>query len=428
MVSQVSGKIIEKMKKILSLVFAILLISITNIGITNSYFTDQETSVGNVMTAGCWAPPSKPTLVSPSNGYLANLGSEWLVNPHMDWNDSWACPGKTITYIYESYHDAGLSSLAYRSVPLTNSQIPAPETPDGTYYWRVQAFDGTTYSDWSDVWLLTVNRTPPAPTSARVVINEVYYQGGSDVEWVELYNGGNASADLANWTISDNNSTDTLTTPSVVLPPDSFAVIVGTNNSGQVIASGAIKIILSNTSIGNGLANGGDRLILRDNGSNLIDQMNYGDDIVVWNPARAGVLSGHSLARSPKGFDTNQPSDFVDLNSPNPGTNPHSGLETNLNFYSMPDGHKVGFKVSGSGVSSFDKADYTITYDSDQGIQAISGSVNIAGQSEIEVNNLVLGTCSSGGTCVSHSGVSTVNLEIILSGPITRTLTAELNF
>ncbi len=52
--------------------------------------------------------------------------------------------------------DEALTSLAYRSGELLLSQIPAPGTPDGEYYWRVMACDALRCSDWSDVWHLTV--------------------------------------------------------------------------------------------------------------------------------------------------------------------------------------------------------------------------------------------------------------------------------
>jgi signal peptidase len=200
--------------------------------------------------------------------------------------------------------------------------------PAEAYFSDVVVMGGNTFSMASD-WVSptpspTVSPAPSiTPTPAPVVINEVYYGATSSAEWVELYNAGNAPVDLKGWSIQDNTQTDVLSTISLILLPGQFAVMVGTNNSAQVIAPDAIKIILGNTAVGNGLAKDGDRLILKSNLGNIIDQMNYGDDTGVWNPARAGVVAGHSLARSPKGYDTNQPSDFVDLATPNPGTNPH---------------------------------------------------------------------------------------------------------
>ena len=137
---------------------------------TNSFFSDTETSTSNTFSAGCWAPPSTPQLLSPANNYLANQSSSWYQNPVMDWTDSsFVCPGLSVKYQYESFHDPTLSILAYQSDWLTNSFIPAPGTPDGIYYWHVRACnsdDLTNCSDWSDIWKLTVDTTAPiAPTN-----------------------------------------------------------------------------------------------------------------------------------------------------------------------------------------------------------------------------------------------------------------------
>lgn len=158
----------------------------------------------------------------------------------------------------------------------------------------------------------------PATTSGHLVINEIFYHGGPSGEWIELYNGSSTPIDLNNWIIADNTYTDKISEISLILPQNGFAVVIGTANSGQVIAPGAIKIILGDTAIGNGLADN-DRLILKNDKGETVDQMNYGSDTVVWNPARVGVTSGHSLERETKGYDTDLPDDFIDQSNPSPG-------------------------------------------------------------------------------------------------------------
>jgi len=143
------------------LLLLVIIIGSVQIKLTNSFFNDTKTLVGNTLTAGCWSPPEIPQLIYPANGYLAGPTSGWYLNPYQDWSDSWVCPGKSLTYQYESYLDASLTHLAYRSGPLTNSRIPAPGTPDGSYYWRVRAFDGDNWSGWSSVWLLIVDTMGP---------------------------------------------------------------------------------------------------------------------------------------------------------------------------------------------------------------------------------------------------------------------------
>jgi len=103
---------------------------------------------------------------------------------------------------------------------------------------------------------------------------------------------------------------------------------------------------------------------------------------------------------------------------------PGRSLETNLDFYLMADELAVGFNISG--ISSFDSLEYTITYDSDTGLQGIYGTIDTNGADEIQREGLLLGTCTSGGTCTYHSGIKTVNIEVILHGPVERTLTGKI--
>ena len=143
----------------IKIILVAILIGLTQIKITNSFYLDSEKSIGNILTTSCWTGPIAPELLSPSNGYIAGPTSTWYLNPVMDWNDSWACPGKTVQYQYESYSDSGLTNRLYQSSLLNNSTISAAGTPDGSYYWRVRAFDGEYWSDWSGAWLLVVDST-----------------------------------------------------------------------------------------------------------------------------------------------------------------------------------------------------------------------------------------------------------------------------
>lgn len=76
--------------------------------------------------------------------------------------------------------------------------------------------------------------------------------------------------------------------------------------------------------------------------------------------------------------------------------------------------------------ANFNQLKYILTYDSDSGPQGIIGTVEISGQNLIEVKDLITGICSGGGTCVYHQGIKQINLEVVLSGPVERTLTTSL--
>lgn len=152
-------------------------------------------------------------------------------------------------------------------------------------------------------------------------INEVYYRGDNKGEFVELYNQTDSSIDLTNWKIEDNTSSDTL--PSVVISGKRFAVIITKESTVTGIHPLAMIITLDNLTIGNGLADSGDRVLLLSPSPDEteIDAMSYGTDTSVFS--LAGVPSGHSLARRIAGYDTDQSSDWEDLAVPSPGINPH---------------------------------------------------------------------------------------------------------
>lgn len=153
---------------------------------------------------------------------------------------------------------------------------------------------------------------PPVETG-NIVINEVSSNGGSTLEWVELYNPTGSAIDVSGWTIEDNNSTDTLPTVAAI-PAGGYGVIVG--DAVISVPGTAIKIVLTGA-IGNGLAEN-DRLIVRDGSNTLIDQMSYGTNISVLNPAVTTPGANQSMQRSPNGIDTDTALDWV-LGAPSIG-------------------------------------------------------------------------------------------------------------
>lgn len=427
------------------LIFAIALAS-TTIKTSGAYFSDSQTVEGITITAGCWQNPSVPNLVYPSNNYVANITSAWMANPYMDWSDSTGCPGKTIAYQYESYHDIELSNLAYRSGSISISQIPAPGTPDGQYYWRVRAYDGTNWSGWSDVWHLTVDRSNPNPTptpsAPPVVINEVMWMGtsrsGGNDEWIELKNTTGSDINLNGWKInlSNQNSFHSL---SGTIPAGGYYLITenATNDSpinNSIIPDDIYKSI--------SLPDGGRQLILKDSSSNIIDETPNGS----WP---AGLHDG-GIRRSMERNDT--PSDgtvagnwhtcidvkcndtaYWDSEGEDYGTPKSANLSANdssevdLNFYKSDPTHLV-FKLTGGGLNQYSSADYLITYDSDQTTQGITGHFDIEGRTEIITDGLFMGTCSTGGICTQNTGIENIKLTVTLSGTSQKVINSPLNF
>lgn len=180
----------------------------------------------------------------------------------------------------------------------------------------------------------------------HIVINEVYYDTGIrqrrnkteeeiENEWIELYNPTDTAVNLKNWSITDNSGIIRTISANRRLNPGQFAVVAKSSETFNFwnIPRGALKIRLREE-IGNGLDNDHDGVILFDPLGNKIDGMSYGEDITELNPSVSVVSEGHSLARSPKGFDTDRHTDWYELTEPNPGTNPHSDAsnEIGINF------------------------------------------------------------------------------------------------
>ena len=172
----------------------------------------------------------------------------------------------------------------------------------------------------------------PTPTSTptlvsdHLVINEVFYdvdsthgsEGGN--EWVEVYNPTYDPVDISGWRICDNTSCETIPATAPILS-FGFAIITPQSTTWPFwsIPSGATKIALGTSSIGSGLANDDDRVILKKADDTEVDKMSYGTDISAFDPSCPDVSQGHSLERNPDGKDTDTAADFVNIIDPTPG-------------------------------------------------------------------------------------------------------------
>lgn len=156
-----------------------------------------------------------------------------------------------------------------------------------------------------------------------VKISEVCYdtaQAGDDSahEWVELYNAGSRSVDLAGWGLVDNTARDSLSDAS--LEPRAFAVVAAAPDfEADYPAYDGLLILVGDGRIGNGLSNRGDRLILLDADGRPADALSYGDDTEIFDPPIATVAPGHCLERTPAAYDTDTARDFRDSPRPSPG-------------------------------------------------------------------------------------------------------------
>lgn len=142
---------------------------------------------------------------------------------------------------------------------------------------------------------------------------------GQNHEWIEVYNPTEQTISLKNWTLTDNAGT-TKINGNRKLKPHQFGLISKDSSIWRFWNehSAALKIELGK-SIGNGLDNEGDHIILRDQNSTEADFVAWGDDIFRWNPAVPLVPVGSSIERLTSGFDTDDPSDWEEQTPPSPG-------------------------------------------------------------------------------------------------------------
>jgi len=168
------------------------------------------------------------------------------------------------------------------------------------------------------------------PSSARVVINEVYYDPAgtdADKEWTEIYNAGGQPVNLTNYQLGASSSNYTF--PDTTLNPQSF-IIVHWNADGS---NSATDLYAGNGFNNMGNTNGSVALFnsTTKNSSTIIDYLEYGSAGRTWESVATSagiwtagdhtlnVAKGHSLERSPVGGDTNTAADFTDRAVPTPG-------------------------------------------------------------------------------------------------------------
>lgn len=177
----------QKSKKSISTGLLIFIIGFSvfslNFTKTSSYYSSGKVLEQNSFSTGCWTKPSLPQQTYPEDNYSAFKNDPWFQNPYLDWTDSTtSCPLSTgIYYQYESYFDEALTRIAYRSGKLSQSKIPAPGTPNATYYWRVRACDSLDVcSDWTQAFKLIVNSqlssSESNPPTSTINLDDVFTQ------------------------------------------------------------------------------------------------------------------------------------------------------------------------------------------------------------------------------------------------------------
>lgn len=131
--------------------------------------------------------------------------------------------------------------------------------------------------------------------SASIMINEV---APKTPEWLELYNPGHETLDLSNWQITDNSSDypDSITCWSIsncsLITDSEYFLILGRNaNISDITNQSTVYYYVDDSSIGNGLNDGGDNISLHNS--------TYSTSI-----AYSSSQTNKSISRNPDGSES----------------------------------------------------------------------------------------------------------------------------
>ena len=148
-----------------------------------------------------------------------------------------------------------------------------------------------------------------AQAPSGIAITEVRAQAGrgqqeAAFEWVEIHNAGAAPVDLTGWRLADNGAADPV--PATTLPPGGYLIVGGGAELAAELPAGVTLVVVEDGRIGNGLANGGDRVVLIDPVGAIVDGVSWGSDQS--STTLAPPPRGQTLSRGAGGWTAAPPS------------------------------------------------------------------------------------------------------------------------
>jgi len=133
-----------------------------------------------------------------------------------------------------------------------------------------------------------------------LVINEVAWMGtaaSSDDEWMELYNGSDAEIDVEGWTLEAADGTPSIALTGTI-PAGGYFLLERTDDS-------TVGDIEADQIYTGALGNGGERLLLKDNLGEVVDEVNCSEDWYAGTNAPKATME----RKSPEG-DGSDPSNW----------------------------------------------------------------------------------------------------------------------
>lgn len=351
-------------RSVLKILSVILIVSLNGaglltIGSTLSYFNDQEASAASMSAAILDFSLSSGSDFAPEISVTSSMAFRTILihnDGTLDFNYSVTPANATGTLCDSLDIVAYLSSVEVFRGPLASFYYQATMTGNVSQ-WDFTAslpatttdpaqenatcsfdllFDGVQigcsgFSDTEQIANLVTSGLLLDSTPDCLKINEVYYDpdddhGDANDEWIELYNSCSYAVNLKNFYLEDKNGQEVIHS-NYIISSGQFVVIAANASTWSywpLIPNNATKIALGGIKLFSGMSNTDDWLALYDSSDNLLDVVAWGGGIAMFSPPVPDVDKGHSIARIVKGVDTDTASDWEDLASPNPGTNPHS--------------------------------------------------------------------------------------------------------
>ncbi len=249
-------------------------VGFTTDGITPTLFTYDFPN--NTTTISGPPPPSVLTtfLVEDTANMMYDgffLKGSWDSNGQYD--PSW---GGGVEHA--QFYDDGTNGDAVADDHIWTAQVDlVVDNGSNTWEWGVN----DTEHNWiAGNWQFTVpDQTPQThiwaiPDVVDLVINEIMYNSpGSDEEWIELYNNSDATIDLENYRICDNDASHT----NIVIP-SGYSIPAGGYFTISITTNGNFPFTPDYDGTGNfGLNNGGDMVRVWGSDNLLVDLVEYGD-------------------------------------------------------------------------------------------------------------------------------------------------------
>lgn len=169
----------------------------------------------------------------------------------------------------------------------------------------------------------TPTPSPTPPPGGTVLLSEIYYALDSahgtkpTNEWIEIYNGTQAAVNVGGWRVEDAFASDPIPSGTIVAP-GKFLVIAATSTTRALWDIGSEAFVSVGSAIGDGLANGGDRVILKNASGIVVDAVSWGTNTSIFKPSAVVAPYGQSLSRVLVTKDTNSASDWA-AHTPSPG-------------------------------------------------------------------------------------------------------------